>query len=704
MKGKISCSLARLSLLLIVAAGCIITAAASAPGAGSYGKSSAAPAAAAASSTSASTSTSAPGAGSYGDPSEVNKRIEQIRLNSGGLVKVNKLAVTPGGADLLMMEIGINGAKNAAVLVVGNLSGVTPLSTEAVLSLAEKIVADKKAAAGLTWYIIPSGNPDAAARYFLKPLYSDTGNDTPFNDDTDDQTDEDGYNDLDGNGIITQMRVRVPDGTLIPVTSDARLMRKADPAKGEKGLYKMYSEGTDDDSDGQYNEDPAGGTNVNINFPHLFKNFGKRSGLYPGSAAEVTAIMNFSFDHPEIAMVLAFGSTNFLLEPPRGGRKGSVDLENIKIPEEVGKEMGFDVSRTYTMAEIMEAVQPMLPPGMQIDEGMIASFLGLGAIVNPMQEDLSFYSKISEEYKEYLKTKGVKEERFDPEQPVDGSFELWSYYHLGVPVFTMDTWALPKPKEESKSASGITIESLEKMTSDEFMAQGEEKINAFLKERGAPAQYNAKMVMGMIKSGQMKPAQMAGMMKQMPGPAKDDQKGDPKEAAQLAFSDKWLDGKGFVAWKPYKHPTLGDVEIGGFVPFTDNTPPPSMVDSLTDLHLPFIFELVKKLPVLKISETKVISRGGGVYQLEAWIMNDGYLPFPTAMGKRNKIPAPAIVTLEGKGIELLSGRMRTPVNDLAGKQSVKFTWLVRAAKKGTVTLKLESKQAGSDTETVNIGG
>ena len=644
------------------------------------------------------------GTDSYSDPAAVNKKIEQIRLNSGGLVKVNKLAVTPGGTDLLMMEIGSKGAKNPAILVVGNMSGVTPVSTEAALSLAERIVADAKLSSGLTWYIIPMGNPDAAGRYFLKPLYSDTGNGTPFNNDTDDQTDEDGYNDLDGNGIITQMRVIVPDGIWIPVASDPRLMRKADPAKGEKGLYKLYSEGIDDDDDGQYNEDAAGGTNVNINFPHLFKSFDRRSGLYPGSAPEATAIMKFSFDHPEIAMVFAFGSTNFLLDPPKGGRKGSVDMEKITIPEEIGKVMGFDASRTYSMAEIMEAVQPMLPPGMQIDEGMIASFLGLGAVVNPMQEDLAFYNKISEEYKEYLKGKGIKDERFDPAQPEDGSFELWSYYHLGVPVFTMDIWAMPKPREESKDASGITVEALEKMSSDEFMALGEDKINAFLKERGAPAQYNAKMVMGMVKGGQVTPAQMAGMMKQMPGPAKDEQKGDPREVAQLAFSDKWLDGKGFVAWKPYKHPTLGDVEIGGFVPFMDNTPPPAMADSLMDLHLPFVFELVKKLPDLKIKETKVISKGGGVYQVEAWVINDGYLPFPTAMGKRNKIPVPAILTLEGTGFELLSGKKRMPVNEVGGEKSVKYTWLLRATKKTTVTLKLESKQAGSDTEPVNIGG
>ncbi|MCK7536578.1 MAG: hypothetical protein MZV63_39150 [Marinilabiliales bacterium] len=39
---------------------------------------------------------------------------------------------------------------------------------------------------------------------------------------------------------------------------------------------------------------------------------------------------------------------------------------------------------------------------------------------------------------------------------------MWAYYHLGLPVFTMDLWGLPKPKEEKKEGSGITLEALEK--------------------------------------------------------------------------------------------------------------------------------------------------------------------------------------------------------------------------------------------------
>ena len=641
----------------------------------------------------------------YSNPARVNQRIYQISQKSGGLVQVRKLAVSPGGTDILLMEIGKKGdVPNPAVLVVGNLSGISPVATEAALSLAERIASDPKLCSEISWYVLPMGNPDAYSRYFATPLYMDPGNFTPHNDDMDDRTDEDGFNDLDGNGIITMMRVKSPDGLWIPVASEPRLMRRADASKGEKGIYKIYTEGIDDDGDGQYNEDGAGGTDVNANFPHLFKYFDPKSGFFPGSVTEARELIKYSFDHPEIAMAFSFGQTNFLLVPLKGGRKGSVDFDNISIPEEIGKAMGFDVSRTYTMQEIMEAVQPMLPPGMTIDEGMVASYLGLGAVVNPMQEDLVFYNKISGEYKDYLKGKGVSEERFDPEDAREGSFEMWAYYHLGVPVFSMDIWALNKPKEERKESSGITLESLEKMTRDEFVSLGEDKVSAFLKERGAPAQYTAKMIMGLISSGQATPAQMAGMMKQMPAPPSDEQKGDPKELARLAFSDSKIEGKGFVNWKPYNHPTLGEVGIGGFVPFSDNTPPYPMVDSLLDLHLSFIFELVKKLPILQISGAKAIDKGSGVYQVEVWIENKGYLPFPTAMGKRNKIPAPAVITIEGSGIEFLSGIKRTPLHDLAGNKSVKLTWLVKAGRKGTLTINLISKQAGSDSKQINIGG
>ena len=392
----------------------------------------------------------------------------------------------------------------------------------------------------------------------------------------DDQADEDGPDDLDGNGFITEMRVKDPAGEWIPVEGEPRLMRKADPSKGEKGIYKLYVEGIDNDGDGDFNEDPAGGANIGITFPHLFRPWTATGGRWPGSEPETFGIMKFAIDHPEIAMTFAFGSTNMCLQPPAGGRQGSFDANAIKIPEAMAGRLGADASRTYSMKEIIEMVRPLAPPGFEITEGIIASFLGLGAVVNPLEEDLKFYKELSEKYKEFLKANKLDAKRLDPPQPKDGSFELWSYYHLGVPTFSMDLWTLPEVKAEEKEKSGITPESLEAMTPDAFVALGEAKIAAFLKEVGAPDTIKPAMLLEGVKSGKMTPKQMAGMLKQMPKP-KDASGADPKQKALLAFSDKELQGKGYVTWTPFKHPTLGDVEIGGMVPFTDTTPPAAMV-------------------------------------------------------------------------------------------------------------------------------
>lgn len=643
----------------------------------------------------------------YSTPDEVNKRILQIAREAGEAASVHRLAVSPGGNDLLMLEIGSETAaatkKHPAILVTGNMDGTRPVSTEAALDLAERVLNDRSTYGELTWYILPMGNPDAHSRFFDDVLFVDSRNYAPHNDDMDDLSDEDGYNDLDGNGIISKMRVKSPDGTWVPVSGDKRLMRKAEYKDGERGIYKIYDEGIDDDGDGEYNEDGKGGTDINANFPHLFEPFKAQSGLYPGSTPEVYSIMKFVYDHPEIAMSFSFGSTNFLLTPPRGGRKGSVDLDKISIPEQIAEMMGFDPAKTYTMQEIMEKVQPMLPAGMEVDESMISSFLGLGAVVNPMQEDLVFYNSISEEYKKYLEEKAGKSERMDPAPAKDGSFELWSYYHLGLPVFSMDLWGLPKKQEEKKEASGITLESLEKMSSDEFIALGEDKISQLLKESGAPEEFGADRVIAMVKGGQLTPGQMAGMMKQMPKPAGDTKKGDPREQALIAFSDEVLGGGGFVDWTPYSHPELGEVEIGGFVPYADINPPEEMIDSLLDLHLPFIFDLVKKMPRLKIVKMEVDSRGAGIYGLDIWLENEGFLPFVTQMGKRNKIPSPAILTIEGDDIEFLSGKKRTALNELDGKKAVKYSWLLKSDTDTTLQINLDSRTAGHDSKQIKLG-
>ena len=641
----------------------------------------------------------------YHAPGEVVSILKDFVATHPEVAKLHRLAVTPGGQELLLLEIGpeVNKSQKRlpAILVVANMEGHVPIAVEAAFYLVGLVVEQAAVRQDKTWYLLPMGNPDAAARYFLKPQRLDSRNHLPYNDDLDDATDEDGPDDLDGNGMITMMRVKDAMGEWMPVPGEPRLQKKADWTKGEKGIYTLYTEGIDNDGDGLYNEDGPGGVNIGVNFPHLFKFHTTDGGLWAGSEAEVFGLFQFVFQHPEIAMTVCFGETNFCLVPPQGGRKEISDLTKIKLPESLAKSAGADPNKTYTMAEVMEKAKVMAPAGIELTESMVAGFLGLGAAVNPIPEDVKFYTTLADRYKEFLKKSKLDEKRLEPAPAKDGSFELWSYYQLGLPSFSMDFWTLP-PLAEEKKGPELTPEKLATMSGEDFLALGEERIAAFLKSSAAPADINAKMLMDMVKNGKITTAKMAEMMKQMSKPQAEGG-ADSKEKALLAFSDSQMAGRGFVPWKSFKHPGLGEVEIGGIVPFAFNTPPANIVAGLLAGQVPWIVELAAQLPRIKIAKTEVKKLGSGLYRVKVWVENSGFLPYPTAMGLRNKRILPVVVTLEGVGCKIIEGKKRGLIKSIAGHGTETIQWILQAD--FPVTLKVEARThtAWSDTTRLNLG-
>jgi len=642
----------------------------------------------------------------YHRPEELIAAVQDMARANPAIAKVHLLAKSSGGRDVAMLEIGPETAKSAktlpAVFVAADMEGSVPLSSEAALYLAKLVLEKAEMRADRTWYILPCGNPDAASLYFGKPMRRDARNFKPMNDDKDDAVDEDGPEDLNGDGLITVMRVKDPEGEWLPVPAQTRLLKKADWSKGEKGIYKLYSEGLDNDGDGQYNEDGPGGVNVGTAFPHLFKYFAPDAGPWPGSEPEIFALFKFFDAHREVGLMFVFGETSFCLAPPRSGRRGEADLNQIKIPANYATMLNADPNKNYTMAEIIEMVKPLVPSGMEVTESLIASFLGLGGAVNPLDDDLKFYKEFSDKYKEFLKTNKLDAKRLDPPPDKDGSLELWAYYNLGLPSFAMDFWTLPELKDDKK-ADEITPEKLEKMSDDEFIALGEDKINAFLKSAGAPDQFKAKQVIEMLKNKQMDTKKMADMLKQMPKPPSSEGI-DAKEKALLAWSDAELGGKGFVEWKPFKHPTLGDVEIGGAVPYSDTTPPAKMIESLLKGQVPWAFELAKSMARVKIAEVKVKPLGANVYEVKAWVENTGTLPYPTAMGKRNQRILPVILTLEGPGLQIVEGKKRSLIPSVQGKGAQPVTWIIRVDKPVKIEVKAETQIAWRDARAIDLGG
>jgi hypothetical protein len=600
----------------------------------------------------------------YRNVTEVQSFLQTLQQNNTSMVALHTLAISPGGKNITVLEIGTHLKQAPAVFVGANFEGANPLSTEGALRLAKMLLDSTGYTKNTRWYILAEPNPDAAGTFFSGVKWERTANDMEVNNDNDDQINEDGPDDLNGDGLITMMRVEDPEGTYIVSSKDSRLMVKADPKKGERGKYKLYTEGIDNDKDGSYNEDGPGGVNVGVNFPHLFSLRDKESGLWPGEAPEVYGIMKFIFDHPEIVMVYTLGSSDFCLNTPRSNRTGGANMESIKVPARFASRMGADPEKTYTMAQVMEMAKTMMPGGggREITPEVLVSMLGLGAAVNPLEDDLKFYTTFSDQYKEYLKKKGFSTDRLPATPDKDGSFELWAYYHLGVPSFSMNLFTIPKPSSDKQAEAGNVGERADRI-----------------------------------------PPGAAAMMRNMTQTAR---AVDPDENNKiiLGYIDKNMKGEGFVNWKPFVHPTLGKCEIGGFAPYFPSTPPASLIDSLCRVQLPWLLQLSTKIPDIRMLPEKITDLGSGVYKLELFFENKGILPYPISMGTRNRQPAPVAIILDGKNTVFLEGFPRTPLGDIGGNQVKKFTWMLKAEKKSEITVKVESPAFVVPAKQIKIGG
>jgi len=638
----------------------------------------------------------------YHTNSEVQQILKKLQQSSPAQTQLHTLATSPGGEPVTVLEIGKNLGDGPAIFVGANFEGNVPLATEGALRLAKMLLDSAHYTAKQKWYILPLPNSDAAKGYFSGAKYERSVNDFALNNDMDEATNEDGFEDLNGDGLITQMRVKDLTGSYLVSKNDLRIMVRADAKKNERGEYKIYTEGNDNDVDGEYNEDGEGGINIGISFPHLFPKSKNEAGLWPGQSPETYAIMKFIYDRPNIAMIHTLGSSNFCLYPPKAGRKGDANLESIKVPARIAAQFGVDPNQTFSMNEIVELMKSRVPAGVEVTPAMVTSYLGLGAAVNPLDDDVKFYTKFSEDYKKYLKSKNFSIETLEAAADKDGSFELWAYYHLGVPSFSMNLFSAPKIKEEKKGDKSISLEEVEKMSGDEFSALGEEKIASFLKANNAPAQFSVKGISEMMKSGRVTPKQMVEMMKKSAKPENGEGLSD-REKSLLAYSDKAWAGKGFVNWQKFNHPTLGEVEIGGFAPYLETTPKAEKIDSLLLVQLPWLLQLSKKLPDISIADQKITDLGAGVYRIELYIENKGYLPYPISIGERNKQPAPVVLVIDGD-VEILEGLKRTPVGTIGGNQVKKLEWLVKTEKKPTISVKLESAVFGSVVKQIKIGG
>ena len=381
------------------------------------------------------------------------------------------------------------------------------------------------------FYILPTVNPDGRAWWFEHPntMHSSRSIQRPWDDDNDGLFDEDGYDDLDGDGEILMMRKKVPYGNFKQDPEDPRIMIRVKP--GEKGDYIFLGyEGIDNDGDGRINEDPPGGYDPNRNWPSLDwqPNYVQRgAGEFPLSNPESYAVTRFLLAHPNIAGVQSYHNSGGMILRGPGSKDVHYPGGDARVYDYIGK------------------------TGEQI---------------------LPFY-KYMVIYKDLY--------------PARGGFVTFTYETLGIFSFTNELWS-------------------SKQYYDKNPQKGKGNWYATVSKK------------------------------------------------RLKYDDLVDFGENFIEWKSFKHPTYGNIELGGWRKMTNRINPPYTLPELCHRNMAFTLFHAEQMPKISISKTEVEKLGKGTFRIYVTVANDGAIPTISQQAAKNHIFRPDLLTIRGKNLKIIS--------------------------------------------------
>lgn len=263
----------------------------------------------------------------YRNNSEISSALRQIQSKHPANAKLQSLTKTVGGHDIWALSLFKEKPENnPAIAIVGGVDGSLLLSREMAVNIANNILDNHKdVLENTTFYIFPDMSPNASKQYFASLKYEAHGNAKKTDDDRDGKLNEDPFEDLNKDGLITLLRVEDVTGSYIKLKEDERIMVKANSSEGEIGAYKIYSEGIDNDKDGALNEDGKGGIHFNKNLTYNYPYFKPGAGEHAVSEKEHRALLDFLYEQWNIYAIITLGPTNNSSTPlkysPAGAKK-----------------------------------------------------------------------------------------------------------------------------------------------------------------------------------------------------------------------------------------------------------------------------------------------------------------------------------------------------------------------------------------------
>lgn len=586
---------------------------------------------------------------------QLTASLRQLAADAGPNSQLASLGKTAGGREVWVLRLAAAGEQppeqRLAVLIVGSIDAEHPASSEIATRVAEQLVAAHRdepeselgrLLAQRTFFVLPRVNVDGVETYFEPVRRENRLNARPVDEDRDGLVNEDGPNDLDGNGLITVMRVPDPAGEWMPDPDEPRLLRRADPSKGERGLYTLHLEGIDNDNDGLINEDGPGGIDSGRNWPHLFESGVTAAGIHALSAVETRALTDFVLANRNIAAAIVYGRHDTVARPPQG-----------KDRDATGR-----------------AYRDLHP------------------------DDHALYRHISEHYKTLGERNAVTGAR------PHGALYAWLYSQQGIPTFALRFGRVvegPKPAEVPEKPP--TDEGDSEADAEELADDSVEQEQA-----SAPERPEGGRGRGAARGG--RPQKSDGGDVPAVSEPSDFMIASVESTDLNKRRLKWCDANpqadGFIAWADFDHATLGVVQIGGFAPHFASTPPPEDIPQIAERQARFVRYVCDALPAPRFGPARVRDAGAGVWQVELRLVNESLLPTHLAIARHIGVP-PIMVRPDLPPDRVVGGPPGHRVESIpGGGGAVPVRWLIRGQRGDKVTFRATHRTYGEFSTEITL--
>src|SRR5665647_1137888 len=544
---------------------------------------------------------------------DVVEALKLLHTTFPELTKLDVVGKSEEGREIYALTI--NNAKTGEALskpgvyMDGNIHGNEIQAGEVCLYFANMLLTkygenDKitKVVDKNVYYIIPVVNVDGRFHFFkdAQTSSSDRSFRIPKDDDRDGLVDEDGPDDLDGDGNICMMRIKDPLGDYKTDPEDSRLMIPVKP--GEKGEWTLLgSEGIDNDNDGKINEDGEGYFDGNRNWgydwqPNYVQN---GAGNFPLCALGVKAIAAYIHQRPNIIVNFAFHNSGGMWLRAPSIKAELVDPKDVAVYDLIGKN-----ALKMTPGTVYQPSYDLYDTHGDTDSHMFnleGSYTFVGEL----------FMRSQETYRE----------------------------NINKPLV---------PTTETESSPG---------------------------RRG----------------------------------------GNPEESReQIKFNDYLGLNELYKEWKPFKHPTYGDIEIGGWVKMSSRLPHPFMLPELVHRNAMVVLYAAEQTPEISMEIFDVKEIGKNLHQLRVRLKNAKGLPTMSYKSISTRLYTQDMLKVTGAKV-IASGKITDLRNNKISYQEHKpetiftsvpsygfseYQFLVEG--KGEIKVNYSSRKAGNLVKTVKL--